>query len=74
MRYLFLITLSSCGFFYTSDGLFNGKIVDVSWEGWIWKSCEVQFQFGEQSSSLSQGFTRNTDLCDTPSWRIINIR
>lgn len=57
------ITLTACGTFTTGEGSFSGRLVDASWEGLIFKSCEVQFQYGEQSSSISNGSTRNKDLC-----------
>lgn len=61
---LLAIFLNSCGMFTTGQGVFNGTLVDVSWEGLIFDSCEMQFQFGQQSSSISKASSRNKNLCD----------
>lgn len=64
MCVLLTIIATGCGSFTTGEGVFNGRIVDVSWGGLIFKSCEVDFQYGEQSSTVSTGSTRNKALCD----------
>lgn len=56
--------LSACGLFTTGDGSFTGRLVDVGWEGWIFKSCEVELQRGEQSSSMSKGSILDKQMCD----------
>lgn len=65
MKYLIaLLLLSGCGVFTTGEGVFEGRLVDVSWEGLLFKSCEVDFQFGENSSKISRGSTKDKALCD----------
>lgn len=59
-----VILLSSCGIVTTGEGVFNGRIVDVTWEGLFFESCEVDFQLGNQSSTLSSGSTTNKELCN----------
>jgi hypothetical protein len=61
---LLSLTLSSCGTFTTGDGTFDGTLVDVSWEGLMFKSCEASFQYGQQSSSISKGSSRDKKMCD----------
>lgn len=58
------LALSGCGLFSTGVGTFNGRVVDVEWGGILFKSCEVRFQLGEQSSSVSQGSSRDKALCN----------
>jgi hypothetical protein len=61
---LSVLALSGCGLFSTSEGVFNGRVVDVAWEGFLFKSCEVDFQLGQQSSSVSKGATKDKAFCD----------
>jgi hypothetical protein len=58
-----LLGLSSCGI-HTGEGTFTGRLVDIGWEGIIFKSCEMSFQLGEQSSNTSRGSTTSKELCD----------
>lgn len=67
MRNLFLLStvfLSGCGFFTTGEGTFNGRLVDVGWQGLIFKSCEAEFQFGENSSVRSSASTLDRVFCE----------
>lgn len=68
-----LIGISLSGCMVTGEGTFNGRIVDVEWGGLLWKSCEVGFQMGEQSSTLSRGSTFNKDYCDALSDQTGNV-
>lgn len=73
MKYLLLIlSLTGCGIFTTGEGEFKGQLVDVSWEGLLFKSCEVGFQFGENSSKASSASSRSKDLCDDLKSKIGN--
>lgn len=46
------------------EGTFNGTLVDSSWEGVFFKSCELTLQLGQQSSTTAQGSTLDKTLCD----------
>ncbi len=59
-----LLFLSGCGMWTTGNGTFTGTIVDVEWGGLLFKSCEAGFQYGNQSSSLSHGSSRDKEFCD----------
>lgn len=62
MKFLFLIfLLVSCT---TGVGVFNGRVVDVSWEGIIFKTCEIDAQYGNESSRTTRFSTKNKDSCD----------
>jgi hypothetical protein len=61
---LSVLVLSGCGLFSTSEGVYSGRVVDVAWEGFLFKSCEVDLQLGEQSSTLSSGSSKDKALCD----------
>lgn len=50
--------------FDTGEGVYSGRIVDIEWAGLIWKSCDVQFQTGEQSSLISSAATWDKEYCD----------
>ena len=64
------LVLSGCGSFTMGDGVFNGRVVDAHWGGLIINSCEIDFQLGQQSSTISKGSTRNKDLCDKLSAKV----
>jgi hypothetical protein len=38
----------------TGEGEFSGTVVDAHWGGVIFKTCEIEFQHGQQSSSLAK--------------------
>lgn len=59
---LSLVLLNGC--IITGEGKFTGRIVDVEWGGIIFKSCDVTFQLGEQSSTTSKGSTASKEKCD----------
>lgn len=48
----------------TGAGSFSGRLVDVSWDGIIFKSCEIEVVRGEQGSSISHASSRSRESCD----------
>lgn len=59
---LLVATLTGCA--VTGEGQFTGRVVDVAWEGILFKSCEMHLQFGEQSSKTSPASSVDKALCD----------
>jgi len=57
-----LLILSACGM-KTGSGVFNGRLVDVSYGGLLFDTCELTFQLGEQSSSVSNCSSLSEDYC-----------
>lgn len=55
--------IMGCGLFTTGKGTFTGRLVDVSWEGLIFKSCEVSISRGEQGSQMAEGSSLDPALC-----------
>ena len=64
---LLLLSGASCGTTTIGTGSFDGTLADVSWEGVFFKSCEMSFQYGQQSSTLSVGSSFDESLCSTMS-------
>lgn len=50
--------------FIKGEGEFSGRVIDVSWEGVWWKSCEIELMRGEQSSSMSYCSSTSKSYCD----------
>jgi hypothetical protein len=60
---LVLLLFSSC-LVRTGSGVFSGKIIDISKQGLIFKSCEVDVQYGDQSSKIERFSTHDLTVCD----------
>lgn len=62
MKKLFILMfmLTGCA---TGEGVFDGTLVDAEWSGIAFKSCELTFQLGQQSSTTSKGSSRDYTLC-----------
>lgn len=48
----------------SSTGSSTGKIVDTTWEGTFFKTCEVDVQYGEGSSKIESFSTADKSMCD----------
>lgn len=46
------------------SGTYVGQVVDASWEGWIFKSCEVEWKTSDQSSTVQVSSSHSKELCD----------
>lgn len=58
-KYLLLsLILSGC---VTGEGSFTGKLVDVTWSGLIFKSCEIRQQAGVV---LDEASSTDKAMCD----------
>lgn len=44
-------------------GKFQGKVIDVSWEGWFFPTCEIDAQYGEQSSKTARFSSEDQQVC-----------
>ncbi len=60
---LALLILSGCGM-KTGDGVFNGRLVDVGYGGLLFDTCEMDFQLGEQSSTVSKCSSPSKEFCE----------
>jgi len=58
---LLAIALTSCS---QGDGTFRGKPIDVSWEGFLIKTCEVDVQYGEGASKVERFSSPSKAHCD----------
>jgi len=52
-KLLLFLLLTSCGF-STQRGSYIGVLVDVSYSGLIFKSCELMFKTSEQASKFEE--------------------
>lgn len=65
MRFWFsVILLTGCMGFDSGKGRATAKLLDVAWEGLFFKSCEIYFQYGDQSSKIVTGSTLDKTICD----------
>lgn len=46
------------------SGSTEGKLVDVTYEGYVFKTCEVDLQYGEGASKIATYSTTDVKLCD----------
>lgn len=51
-------------FIKTSEGDYYGKSVQVQWKGLVFKSCEIDVQMGDQSSTLGYCSSFDKNLCN----------
>ncbi len=58
---LLAIALVSC---QSHRGQIMGKVVDVSWGGRIFDSCEIVIQKGEGSSSMDKSSSPDKNFCN----------
>lgn len=52
------------------QGSFKGRLVDVGWEGVFFKSCEAEFQYGDNSSRVSYCSSYDPRFCQELSSHI----
>lgn len=63
--FLLLIAMCvSCSLASPGEGSVNGKLVDVSWEGFLFKSCEAGIQYGTDSSKIEFVSSTSKEVCD----------
>jgi hypothetical protein len=58
---VWLLLLVGCT---NGQGVFKGKVIDVSWEGRFIKTCEVDFQYGDMSSNFERFSSQEPGYCD----------
>lgn len=56
-----LVSFVSCS---RGSGVYAGQVMDASWEGWFFKSCEVTWKTNEQSSTVETSSSTDKELCD----------
>lgn len=59
-KWVVLLVLVGC---VKGSGVSTGKLIDVSEEGIIFTSCEIDMQYGEGSSKMTPSSTRDMELC-----------
>ena len=66
MRLVMLMALvSACApTFRLSSSTLTGILVDVSWEGFIFDSCELGIQYGGASSAIEYVSSRDKAVCN----------
>lgn len=76
MKKIILISLLMAGC-TKGTGTFRGKVIDVSWEGLFFKTCEVDVQYGEQSSQIekfSSEFQKDCDYLEANLNKVVLIK
>lgn len=62
-KIVFLGALVGCSGSVVQQGVYSGRVVDVSWGGYVFKSCCIVLQYGDQSSERVIATTASKDFC-----------
>lgn len=58
------VTVVVAGGCTRGKGTSEVKLIDVTWEGFIFKTCEVDVQYGNGSSRVEMFSSESKELCD----------
>lgn len=59
--FLIFLMLSGCN---KSTGTAEVKLIDVEWSGRVFKTCEVNLQYGDSSSQMRQASSESQGMCE----------